>query len=191
MLLHKQNFFFLDMSCSRGSIENPRTGRCKSVKGFTMDELRKIARQQRISTRGDKTELSNRILKHFMKKMRSKSKSRSSTKSRSMKKKTSRSKKTTTRRKPRAKSRSSSYYRKKAAPRKVRTRSSYSGRSLSREYYPTKGRGSFQKRHASSKRKGPSLPAQAHCWEIARGNDGYDWESRPNKNGVCRWYRLK
>jgi len=177
------------MSCSRGSIENPRTGRCKSATNFTVEELKKIARSYKLSTRGTKAELSRRILAHYVKKMKrvSKSKSKSTRSKSKSKSKASRSKgkKKTTR----SKGRSSSYYRSKA-PRKVRTRSSRTGESMSREYYPTKGRGSFQKRHHSSKRKGPSLPAQSHCWEIARGNDGNDWESRPNKNGVCRWYRL-
>lgn len=179
--------------CSRGSIPNPQSGRCKACTSFTLAELKSIAKTQRVSQRGTKQELCDRLVKHFMKKMgtvrspskstRSKSTRSKSTRGRSTTKKKS-AKKTTKRRAP---SRSSSYYRSKS-PSVVITRSGPYTVATTR--YPTKGKGSFQKRHHSSKRKGPSLPAQAHRWQTARGNDGYDWESRPDKTGRFRWYRL-
>jgi hypothetical protein len=182
-------------SCSRGSIPNPRTGRCKACNNFKLDELKSIAKSQRVSQRGTKQEICKRLIKHFMRKVgkiRSVSrttKSRTRTKSRTkrpVKRRTrSRSSSKKARRAPR---RSSSYYRSKA-PRVVKTRTRRGSRV--RTYsYPTKGRGSFQKRHFSSKRKGPSLPANSHPWEVARGNDGFQWQSRPDKNGVFHWKRL-
>jgi hypothetical protein len=191
-------------SCSRGSIENPRTGRCKGINSFTLDELKKLARQQKVSTTGTKAEIGQRLIKKFASRVgrsrsrsapkkktaatrgrRTASKSRGrKTKSKSASRKVARPRKVT-----RSRSRSSEYYR-SLAPRRVRTSYGPYTISRSRESYPTKGRGSFQKRHHSSKRVGPSLPANAHCWERARGNDGNMWQSRPDKNGRCAWRRL-
>ena len=38
-------------------------------------------------------------------------------------------------------------------------------------------------------RPSPPYPANECCGEILIGNDGKEYESRPDKNGVCRWYR--
>jgi hypothetical protein len=59
-----------------------------------------------------------------------------------------------------------------------------------RRYVPSRGSGSFQKRHFSRERKGPSLPANSYHWAIRSGNDGNQWESRPDKNNVFHWRRL-
>jgi len=175
------------MSCSRGSIPNPRSGRCKACNSFTLAELKSIAKSQRVSQRGTKQDICDRLIRHFMGRV---GKVRSVSKS-------TRSRSASSRRKPvkrqykakRAPSRSSSYYRAVAAPRVVKTRTR--GGSRVRTYsYPTRGRGSFQKRHVSRERKGPRLPANSHPWEIARGADGYNWESRPDKNGVFHWKRM-
>jgi hypothetical protein len=58
------------------------------------------------------------------------------------------------------------------------------------KYVPISGSGSFQKRHFSSKRRGPRMPAQSYCGSVARGVDGELWESRPDSRGVCRWRRV-
>ena len=39
-------------------------------------------------------------------------------------------------------------------------------------------------------RKGPGYPANDCPWMLRLGNDGYEYESRPNKNGVFRWHKL-
>ena len=40
-------------------------------------------------------------------------------------------------------------------------------------------------------RKSPGFPANHHCGEVRRGNDGNLWESRMNKNGICAWKSFK
>jgi len=40
-------------------------------------------------------------------------------------------------------------------------------------------------------RKSPGLPANHHCGEVRRGNDGNLWESKMNKNGICAWKSFK
>jgi hypothetical protein len=193
----------MSSSCSRGSIYNPASGRCKACNSFTLAELKSIAKTQRVSQAGTKQDLCNRLVKHFTRKIgkiRSLSKSKSRSSSSRKKRSSSHKKRSSSRKRPvkrvirrsksvkrRAPSRSSSYYRSKA-PRVVKTRL---GRSRVHTYsYPTKGRGSFQKRHFSSTRKGPSLPAQAHRHESKRGNDGNMWRSVPDKNGVFHWRRV-
>lgn len=192
--------------CSRGSIPNPASGRCKTCHSFTLTELKSIAKSQRVSQAGSKDELCKRLIRHFMGRIgrvksvsRTRSKSRSRSRSRSYRprkrvtSRRSRRRSTSSRRsrKPRkvtrSRSRSSSYYR-SLAPRVVKTSRGQSRVSTSR--YPTRGSASFQKRHFSSKRKGPSLPANAHPHERARGNDGNMWMSRPDKNGVFHWKRM-
>ena len=39
-------------------------------------------------------------------------------------------------------------------------------------------------------RKSPSYPANDCCGQIRKGNDGLDYISKPNKNGVCRWSKV-
>lgn len=211
------------MSCDRSSLSNPKTGRCKKCNGFTLSELKKLARSLRVSnSRYDtKADLCEKLLRATgggrRRKSRSYSRKRkpaSSTRRRKASRSYSR-KKTTTRRKPARKSSTTrSYSRKKTTTRRKparksssssrrttvssrrkqlpRQRTYYRGRSYSRssDSYPSTGTGSLQKRHFSSKRKGPSLPAQAHCGETARGNDGNWWQSRADKNGVCRWRKI-
>lgn len=190
--------------CSRGSIPNPSSGRCKTCHSFTLSELKSIAKSQRVSQAGSKDELCKRLIRHFMGRIgkvrsvsRTRSQSRSRTRSRSkpmprkrvVKRRSSNRKRRSysSRRAPRAPRRSSSYYRSKA-PRVVKTRRGSS--RVSTYSYPTRGSASFQKRHFSSKRKGPSLPANAHPHERARGNDGNMWISRPDKNRVFHWKRV-
>lgn len=36
-------------------------------------------------------------------------------------------------------------------------------------------------------RKSPPHPANEHCGETMKGNDGKSYKSVPNKNNVCRW----
>jgi hypothetical protein len=36
-------------------------------------------------------------------------------------------------------------------------------------------------------RKSPPYPANEHCGETMKGNDGKSYTSVPNKNNVCRW----
>ena len=40
-------------------------------------------------------------------------------------------------------------------------------------------------------RPSPAYPANQHCGETKRGNDGKKYISKPNKNGVCRWIKSK
>lgn len=40
-------------------------------------------------------------------------------------------------------------------------------------------------------RKSPAYPANECCGKKLVGNDGRPYESRPDKNGVCRWYLVK
>lgn len=42
-----------------------------------------------------------------------------------------------------------------------------------------------------TKRKSPPYPANECCGQRKKGNDGTMYESRANKNGVCRWYKVK
>ena len=46
-----------------------------------------------------------------------------------------------------------------------------------------------QKKYTS--RNSPPYPANECCKEIHQGNDGCMYESRPDKNNVCRWYKQK
>ena len=36
-------------------------------------------------------------------------------------------------------------------------------------------------------RKSPPYPANEHCGETKKGNDGNMYSSIPDKNGICRW----
>ena len=38
-----------------------------------------------------------------------------------------------------------------------------------------------------TKRKSPPYPANKCCYSITHGNDGREYESKPDKNGICRW----
>lgn len=50
-------------SCSRNSILNSKTGKCKVCHSFSLIELQGIARKRGLSTKGDKEDLCYRILK--------------------------------------------------------------------------------------------------------------------------------
>jgi hypothetical protein len=39
-------------------------------------------------------------------------------------------------------------------------------------------------------RKSPPYPANEHCGETMKGNDGFIYESRVNKNSVCSWKKI-
>lgn len=174
-------------TCSRGSIENPDTGRCKKVTSFTKEELKSIARQQKVSTAGTKADLEDRLLRKFRSKMgKSKSRSRSSSRTRYSRDtntiyvghhSTSRRGKSRSPSQRRARRRNVSYTR--GGTRIVRSPRSYR----------RSGQGSLQSRHSKSTRKGPLMPAVAHAYERAMGNDGRMWESRPSGKSF-RWYRL-
>lgn len=47
----------------------------------------------------------------------------------------------------------------------------------------------FEKKYSS--RKSPPYSANTHCYSTMRGNDGDLWYSKPNKNGICRWIKVK
>ena len=38
-------------------------------------------------------------------------------------------------------------------------------------------------------RPSPAYPANQHCGETKKGNDGMMYISKPNKNGICRWVK--
>ena len=40
-------------------------------------------------------------------------------------------------------------------------------------------------------RKSPSYPANECCGETKKGNDGLMYVSKPNKKGICKWYKVK
>ena len=42
-----------------------------------------------------------------------------------------------------------------------------------------------------SLRNSPPYPANDHCGEIKKGNDGKRYLSKPNKNKICRWQLIK
>ena len=56
------------------------------------------------------------------------------------------------------------------------------------------GRARGCKRQATKKyitRPSPPFPANECCGKRKKGNDGKMWHSVPNKNGVCRWQKVK
>lgn len=61
-----------------------------------------------------------------------------------------------------------------------------SKRSRTKKYSP-----SMLKWKKYTSRKSPGLPANYHCGEVRRGNDGNLWESKMNKNGICAWKSFK
>jgi len=40
-------------------------------------------------------------------------------------------------------------------------------------------------------RPSPPYPANECCGEVKQGNDGHNYESVPDRNGVCRWRRMR
>ncbi len=40
-----------------------------------------------------------------------------------------------------------------------------------------------------TKRGSPPYPANQCCGQVMVGNDGNTWQSRPDKTGVCHWYK--
>ena len=50
---------------------------------------------------------------------------------------------------------------------------------------------SQSKKDKYADRPSPPFPAQDYCGEMKEGNDGNLYESRPNKNGVCSWKKVK
>ena len=46
-------------------------------------------------------------------------------------------------------------------------------------------------KYVSEKRKAPPFPANECCGQTKKGKDGLMYISRTNKNGVCRWYKVK
>lgn len=202
------------MSCSRGSIENPTSGKCKRCESFTVAELKKLSKSLRLPMHNSKDMLCKQLIRALGGRARA-----SSTVARRRPK--SRSRTPPPRRRRQTKSRSRS-----PAPRRRRPTYSRDGRTLyaghhytSNRYrsrtpsqrraprrsvtyygstavvssprsYPRSGVGSLQSRHSKPGRVGPSKPAQAHCGGTARGNDGNLWQSRPDKTGRCAWRRL-
>ena len=170
------------------SLTNPETGRSKKCSNFTVSELKSMCRARGLPNHwNSKERLCAELLRSFGYRSHSKksrrSQSKKSRRSHSKKSRRSRSKskkpaRKTTARKAKRVSRTRSYSRPKywVQP---------SGRVI-----PYSGSGSFQKRHFSSKRKGPSLPAQSYCGSTRTGNDGNLWRSVPDKNGNCHWKKL-
>ena len=114
---------------------------------------------------------------------RSKSKKRTTQRRRSTTRSRS-TKRTTQRRRSTTRSKSTKRTTRKRSTSRPRTYRRVSGR-----YVPSRGSGSFQARHFKGTRPSPSLPAQSFCGSVRRGNDGNLWESREDRNGVCRWRR--
>lgn len=189
-------------SCSTGSISNPSTGRCKACNGFTISELKTIARRLGASSSGaSKSTLCRAIMRRAgsKSKSRSVSKNRRSRQSASKKSKSRRPRhsaskkrrsasKSTSKKGKLTKSQLATRRRSIARTKFRRAVATHRSRSSGR-YVPSRGSGSFQKRHFSSKRRAPSLPAQSYCGSVRRGNDGELWQSRADKNGVCHWYK--
>lgn len=40
-------------------------------------------------------------------------------------------------------------------------------------------------------RPSPPFPANDFCGKRKKGNDGTFYVSKPNKNGVCRWIKIR
>lgn len=49
---------------------------------------------------------------------------------------------------------------------------------------------SLQHTKKYSERPSPAYPANQCCGHVMVGNDGNTWQSRPDSNGVCHWYKL-
>ena len=81
----------------------------------------------------------------------------------------------------------------------VKSRSARKLSKSSRKLSKTKSKKSKSKKYSPSmlkwkkytSRKSPGLPANHHCGEVRRGNDGNLWESKMNKNGICAWKSFK
>ena len=81
----------------------------------------------------------------------------------------------------------------------VKSRSARKLSKSSRKLCKTKSKKSKSKKYSPSmlkwkkytSRKSPGLPANHHCGEVRRGNDGNLWESKMNKNGICAWKSFK
>jgi hypothetical protein len=39
-------------------------------------------------------------------------------------------------------------------------------------------------------RKSPPYPANENCNKIMKGNDGFQYISKPNKNNICSWVKI-
>lgn len=53
------------------------------------------------------------------------------------------------------------------------------------------GRNSNKKTNKKLNRPSPSYPANDYCGKNKKGNDGNMYTSIKNKNGICRWVKLK
>ena len=49
---------------------------------------------------------------------------------------------------------------------------------------------SLQHTKKYTQRASPAYPANQCCGDVMVGNDGNRWQSRPDSNGVCHWYKL-
>lgn len=49
---------------------------------------------------------------------------------------------------------------------------------------------SLQHTKKYTQRASPAYPANQCCGDVMVGNDGKRWQSRPDSNGVCHWYKL-
>ena len=164
------------VSCSRGSVKNPSTGRCKTCKGFTVEELQRITRKIRgLRVYSSKEKLCKQLLKHFVgqaSRSRSRSATISRTRSRAKGSNRSRSRSRTPPRRKRTYKRRTSirvphhptsyrrYHRTPSQLRAPRVTVSYSrGRPIVRtpRSYPKRGVGSLQSRHSKPGRKGPPV----------------------------------
>ena len=193
--VYKNSPVEMSSKCSRGSIENPDTGRCRACTGFSVAELQRITRSVGGLTMYNSKD---RLCRQLLRALGGRSTSPASPAPRRRRKSVSRSRSRSTRRTYRVpthytsrRSRSRTPSQRRAPRRSV----SYTRRGTrlvrTPRSYPRSGQGSLQARHSKSTRKGPPMPASAHCNERARGNDGNYWESRPFGSGnSCRWFRL-
>jgi hypothetical protein len=54
---------------------------------------------------------------------------------------------------------------------------------------PTSTKKKTTKKYAT--RKSPAYPANEYCGKRKKGNDGNMYESKADKNGICKWIKVK
>lgn len=72
--------------------------------------------------------------------------------------------------------------------RQRKTMSNTIKRISTRKKFTTKNRKTLKKYKT---RKSPPYPANKNCNKIMIGNDGNKYISKPNKNNVCSWRKIK
>ena len=75
--------------------------------------------------------------------------------------------------------------RKSRSPKKSKSRSPKKSKSRSGK----KTGCTLQSTSKYTKRGSPPYPANQCCGQVMVGNDGNSWQSRPDKTGVCHWYK--